>query len=196
MRLIGAHTKDDATFRAVLEKAEQSPDLVRLGKDKKGQERFTSRQHQTLEQRMERHARLLHGQKGKHRDVAPQWAGKKLSLDQDEASRHVLAAPRLAAVIGYAGTDKSTMLDAARESWEKAGYTIKGAALSGIAADGLKEGAGIDSKTIHSRLFQWDQGQNLLTNKGSGHESALGVRFVRTDVELTPPAATAARATG
>ena len=30
---------------------------------------------------------------------------------------------------------------------------------------------------------------------GSGHESALGVRFVRTDAELTPPAATAARAT-
>lgn len=165
VRMVGQHTPDDAAFRAAMEKVEASPDLVPLGKDARGRERFTSQAHLSLEQRMERHARLLRGQTGIHRDVPAQWAGVKLSPDQAKALDHVLAAPRLAAVIGYAGTGKSTMLNAARESWEKAGYRVLGAALAGIAADGLKTGAGIDSRTIHSRLFQWDKGENLLTNR-------------------------------
>jgi ATP-dependent exoDNAse (exonuclease V) alpha subunit len=57
------------------------------------------------------------------------------------------------------------MLGVAREAWEKAGYTVRGAALSGIAAENLENGSGIASRTIASLEHQWGQGRELLTDK-------------------------------
>jgi len=68
-------------------------------------------------------------------------------------------------VVGYAGTGKSTMLGEARAAWEADGYQVRGAALSGIAAEQLEGGAGIASRTVHSLLFQWEQGREALTNR-------------------------------
>ena len=67
-------------------------------------------------------------------------------------------------VVGYAGTGKSTMLGEARAAWEAEGYQVRGAALSGIAAEQLEAGAGIASRTVHSLLFQWEQGREALTD--------------------------------
>src|SRR3546814_11561037 len=68
----------------------------------------------------------------------------------------------LAIVVGYAGTGKSTMLGVARDEWERAGYQVRGAALSGIAAEGLEGGSGIQSRTIASMEYQWDKGREML----------------------------------
>ena len=160
MRLIGRHTPDDATFRAVRDRLLTAPDLVRLGRDAAGRERFTTRDIQEIERRMERHARVLHARR--FAAVPPRQAGLALSVDQAAALNHVLDPPALAAVSGFAGTGKSTLLNAARASWQAAGHRVVGAALSGIAVDGLQAGAGIDSRTIHARLYQWQQGQNML----------------------------------
>ncbi len=165
VRMVGRHTQDDAVFKAVLDKLETAPELVRVGKDERGRERFTTKSQQDIERAMERHARLLHAIKSPAGDVRAKWAGQSLSAEQDRALRHVLAAPGLSAIIGYAGSGKSTLLNAARQSWEAAGYKVRGATLSGIAADSLSAGAGIESRTIHSRLFQWDKGQGKLTDK-------------------------------
>jgi hypothetical protein len=42
---------------------------------------------------------------------------------------------------------------------------VVGAALSGIAAEQLEGGAGIASRTVHSLLFQWEQGREGLTSR-------------------------------
>ncbi len=57
------------------------------------------------------------------------------------------------------------MLGVAREAWESAGYTVRGAALSGIAAEGLENGSGIASRTIASLEHQWGKGREQLTSR-------------------------------
>ena len=64
--------------------------------------------------------------------------------------------------MGYAGTGKSAMLGVAREAWEREGYTVRGAALSGIAAENLEGGSGIASRTIASLEHAWGQGREQL----------------------------------
>ena len=159
-RHVGRHTASVAEFEAVLSRLETSPDLVAIGRDASGQQRFTTREVQAVERRMEDHAHKLHGRAGD--DVRPIWpAGMSLSRDQDAALRQVVGRTGLAAIVGYAGTGKSTMLAAARQSWEAAGLAVIGMTLSGIAADGLRNGSGIESRTIQSRLNQWEKGINL-----------------------------------
>ena len=131
--------------------------MVPLGRDEKGRQRFTTREHQAIEQRMHDHARWLDAAPKKV--VRPLWPkGMSLSKDQDAALRLIVGAGGLSSIVGYAGTGKSTLLAAARRSWEAAGLAVHGMTLSGIAADGLKNGSGIDSRTIFSRLAQWEQG--------------------------------------
>lgn len=83
----------------------------------------------------------------------------QLNEEQRVALAHVTRPAALACVVGYAGTGKSTMLGAARELWEAAGYKVRGAALSGIAAQGLESGSGIASTTLHALQGQIDRGR-------------------------------------
>ena len=54
---------------------------------------------------------------------------------------------------GWPGVGKTTMLEACRDAWESAGYNVRGAALSGKAAVGLSNDAGIPSKTVAATLM-------------------------------------------
>jgi Ti-type conjugative transfer relaxase TraA len=86
-----------------------------------------------------------------------------LSEEQLTALMHITEkAGAVKVVQGLAGTGKSYLLKAAKESWERAGYTVLGAALSGKAADSLEQGSGIASQTLHSLLTELDTEQRTL----------------------------------
>ena len=90
---------------------------------------------------------------------------RTLSEEQRTALEHLTAAPRLSALEGLAGTGKSYLLGAAREAWEASGYEVRGAALAGKAAKGLKEGSGIRAQTLHSLLKDLQTGRDQLTHR-------------------------------
>jgi len=59
-------------------------------------------------------------------------------------------------VLGPAGSGKTFALDAARDAWQEAGYTVIGAADLGSAAEALGRGAGIRSETLEYWLTVLD----------------------------------------
>ncbi|WP_234178872.1 Ti-type conjugative transfer relaxase TraA [Sphingopyxis sp. NFH-91] len=170
-----AHRNSDGKeqFDAVMTAVKSSPELVALGRDGSGDDRFTSKSMIETEQRLERatttlDARRNHGVAEHRRERALARAsarGLDLSAEQRGALEHVTSARGVSNVIGYAGTGKSAMLGVAREAWEAAGYRVQGAALSGIAAEGLEQGSGIGSRTLASLEHQWANDRERLTDK-------------------------------
>jgi Ti-type conjugative transfer relaxase TraA len=168
-----AHRHSDGIeqFNEVMGAMRNAPDLVELGKDARGEDRFTTRAMIEAEQRLHRAAKLMaererHGLNGAERQAALARAdvrGLVLSGEQADALAHVTDGRDLGIVVGYAGTGKSAMLGVAREAWEAAGYEVRGVALSGIAAENLESGSGIASRTIASMEHGWGQGRDLLT---------------------------------
>lgn len=171
-RFIHRHSDGKDQFDQALSAVRASPDCVALGKDRTGRERFSSRAMLEIENRLEADAEAL-GQRRGHRvsTQAVTMAGRAgagdiaLSEGQQLALQHVTAAQDLALVVGFAGSGKSTMLAAARRAWEAQGYQVRGAALSGIAAEGLEGGSGIASRTIASLEHAWARDRDGLTAK-------------------------------
>jgi Ti-type conjugative transfer relaxase TraA len=168
-----AHRHSDGIdqFNKVMGAMRGAPDLVELGRDGRGDSRFTTRQMIEAEQRLHRAAELMaererHEVNDRHRQAAlapGEQRGLVLSREQADALTHVTDGRDLSIVVGYAGTGKSAMLGVARGAWEAAGYEVRGVALSGIAAENLESGSGIASRTIASMEHGWGQGRDLLT---------------------------------
>ncbi len=162
------HSDGKEQFDLAMGAVQSSPDIFALGVDGKGAERFTSRGMIEVEARLEQTCDQLalsrdHGVPEIGSQIIPGTPGLLLSEEQQTALTHITNGPDIALVIGYAGTGKSTMLGVAREAWEEAGYDVRGVALSGIAAENLEAGSGIQSRTIASMEHQWSQGRELLT---------------------------------
>jgi Ti-type conjugative transfer relaxase TraA len=169
-RFVSRHSEGAAQFARVMAKVEAWPELVRLGQDGAGRERLTTRDMLAAEQRMEGHAAALaggqaHGVAAHLRDRALRQAerrGLTLSDEQRDAVRHLTDAAGLSLVVGYAGTGKSALLGVVRGAWEAEGLRVRGATLSGIAAEGLQAGSGIASRTLASLEWQWARGREAL----------------------------------
>jgi Ti-type conjugative transfer relaxase TraA len=170
-RFVHRHTDDADQFAQAMSAVKTSPELVALGKDGAGRERFSTRAMLATEQRLELSAEQLADRRG--HGVAPasveraigagEGRGLRLGGEQRDALERITGREDLALVVGYAGTGKSAMLGVAREAWEAEGYQVRGAALSGIAAESLEAGSGIGSRTIASLEHGWAQGRDVLT---------------------------------
>jgi Ti-type conjugative transfer relaxase TraA len=167
------HTDRLDQFNEVMGAMRSAPDLVELGRDSRGEDRFTTHAMIEAEQRLRRAAELMaererHELRDKNREAALARAQARrlvLSSEQAHALAHVTDGRDLSIVVGHAGTGKSAMLGVAREAWEAAGYEVRGVALSGIAAENLESGSGIASRTIASLEHGWQQGRDLLTTR-------------------------------
>ena len=170
---IHRHSDGKDQYDRAMSAVRASPDLVALGKDGHGDDRFTSREMIETEQRLQRASELMaererHRVDEKAREAALAQAearGLVLASEQRAAFEHVTGERGLSVVVGYAGTGKSAMLGVAREAWERAGYEVRGAALSGIAAEGLENGSGIASRTIASMEHGWSRGRDMLGSR-------------------------------
>ena len=162
----------------VIDAAMASPELVRIPSDEGPDAplRLTTRRTVAMETALAKSALALrkdgsHGVPGAdlegalaacNRRMAEQGIPDGLSAEQREALRHVAGPAGIAVVSGAAGAGKSTMLEAARDAWERSGRRVTGAALAGKAVDGLAGSSGIESRTLSAWAHRWEKGQDRL----------------------------------
>ena len=175
-KMLHRYVDDPGTFQNLLTHILQSPEVVRLqaetidfGTGGRVPARHTTRELILLESEMAR--RALHLARAEEFGVREKAAAAVLarhallSVEQRAAIEHVMDSARIAAVVGRAGAGKTTMMRAAREVWEAAGYRVVGAALAGKAAEGLEKEAGILSHTFSSWELRWQNGRDALDDK-------------------------------
>ncbi len=175
-KVIHRYIDDISTFQRLLTRVLASPEVLRLDVERvdlatgaRIPPKLTTREMVRVESEMVNRARYLsrassHGVREKV--MAAVFARHdRLSDEQKTAIEHVAGGARIAAVVGRAGAGKTTMMRAAREVWEAAGYRVIGGALAGKAAEGLEKEAGIASRTLASWELSWKQGRDLPTDK-------------------------------
>ena len=172
-RFAKRQSADTAQMTEVYHAIKNDPHIMELAKDERGEMRYTTTEMFAVELSAKRNAMEIHERAGhgisektmKAIDVRLRAAGLELSDEQSRVLNYTLEDSDLRNVVGLPGTGKSRMLYGAREAFELEGFNVRGAALSGIAAQGLEGSSGIESQTIAKCIYQWDHGENLLTSK-------------------------------
>jgi Ti-type conjugative transfer relaxase TraA len=165
-KFLHTRTQGAEQFQAAFLKVTTSDELVALGKDDRNIVRYTTRDMLEAEKSLLHRSKVLdsrhsHGVAASRQNSVLSQAN--LSDEQQTAFKHVAGDGDLKALVGVAGSGKSTLLAAARQAWEAEGLTVKGAALSGIAAENLEIASGIKSRTLASYEYTWKEGRDALT---------------------------------
>jgi len=175
-KILHRYVDDASVFRSLMARVLQSPDVVRLDREHidfatgvRSPSKYTTRDLIRIEAEMASRAIWLAGhsshriRKGVLTETFVRHS--RLSGEQRSAIEHVTSGAGIAAVVGRAGAGKTTMMKAAREAWEAAGYRVVGGALAGKAAEGLEKEAGIASHTLSSWELAWNGGRSQLDDK-------------------------------
>ncbi|MCW1410715.1 MULTISPECIES: Ti-type conjugative transfer relaxase TraA [Rhizobium] len=175
-KILHRYIDDAALFQSLMARILHSPQTLRLERERidfatgaRLPAKYTTRDMIRLEADMAHRAIWL-SERSSHGVRNPALAvifqrHERLSDEQRAAIEHVAGAERIAAVIGRAGAGKTTMMKAAREAWELAGYRVVGGALAGKAAEGLEKEAGIVSRTLSSWELRWNEGRNQFDDR-------------------------------
>jgi Ti-type conjugative transfer relaxase TraA len=165
-KFLHTRTQSAEQFQAAFLKVTTSDELVALGKDDRNIVRYTTRDMLEAEKSLLNRSKVLDARR-QHGVAASRQASalslSNLSAEQEAAFGHITAEGDLKALVGVAGSGKSTLLAAARQAWEAEGLTVKGAALSGIAAENLELASGIKARTLASYEYTWKEGRDALT---------------------------------
>lgn len=172
-KVLYRYVDDPAVFQQLMLRIILNRQVLRLQRDTidfatgaKVPARYSTREMIRLEATMARQALWLSGRETHGVDdkvLAATFARhERLSDEQKAAIERIAGSARIAAVVGRAGAGKTTMMKAAREAWELAGYRVVGGALAGKAAEGLEKEAGIVSRTLASWELRWQQGRGTL----------------------------------
>ena len=175
-KILNRYVDDPAIFQQLMLKIILSPDMLRLQRDtidfatgEKLPARYSTRAMIRLEATMALQAMWLSNREGRgvsHSALDATFRRHERLSDEQKAAIERIAGPaRIAAVVGRAGAGKTTMMKAARETWELAGYRVVGGALAGKAAEGLEKEAGIQSRTLASWELRWNRGRDVLDDK-------------------------------
>jgi len=187
-RVVNRYTVDDRQFQMVYAKVMALPELVSLGRDEQGKIRYTTQNMLDVERRIMNEVQAL-AARANHRvaSLALNQPSVALSEEQRQAFLHVMVPQDLTCVAGLAGTGKSHLLRACRDVWQGAGFRVRGATLSGIAAENLAEASGIESSTVASLLWHWERERDTLTPQDIlvvDEAGMLGSRQMQTLTEV------------
>ncbi|WP_085026197.1 Ti-type conjugative transfer relaxase TraA [Ensifer aridi] len=175
-KILHRYFDDAGRFQSLMARILESPETLRLERERidfasglRAPAKYTTRELIRLEAEMINRAIWL-SQRSSHgvRDAVLEATfsrHSRLSQEQKTAIAHIAGGERLATVIGRAGAGKTTMMKAAREAWEAAGYRVVGGALAGKAAESLEKEAGILSRTLSSWELRWNEGRDLIDNR-------------------------------
>jgi len=175
-KVLHRYVDDLATFQQLMPRIILNPEVLRLQRNtidfatgERVPARYSTRAMIHLEATMARQATLLSEREGRAVSgtilEATFQRHERLSEEQRTAIERIAGQARIAAVVGRAGAGKTTMMKAAREAWELAGYHVVGGALAGKAAEGLEKEAGIVSRTLASWELRWGSGRDVLDDK-------------------------------
>lgn len=156
-------------FRQVYARLMNSKELLALKDSGRAGEWFTSADLRAIEVRLVDRAReMSRANDSAVGDAAVREmlrATRKFNAGQDAAFVALASGGQLVVVNGAAGTGKSYVLAAARETLEADGLRVIGAALQGKTADDMQRDAGIASRTLHSLLSGIERGTVTLDAK-------------------------------
>ncbi|KQS95604.1 Ti-type conjugative transfer relaxase TraA [Rhizobium sp. Leaf386] len=175
-KILHRYIDDAGTFQQLMARILQRPQVIRLEAERvdfatgsRLPSKYTTRELIRLEAEMARRSAWLSERNTFEvkRPVLDRVFSRqsKLSDEQKSAIEHVAANGQIAAIVGRAGAGKTTMMKAAREAWEAAGYRVFGGALAGKAAEGLEREAAIVSRTLSSWELRWQKGNDQLDDR-------------------------------
>lgn len=155
-------------FNKVRDSIIENSELIYLGTDHNNVKRYTSRDMMLAEEAMYKKVNALHNKythtvKEKYQEQAA--SQRTMTDEQLRVFYEVINGPDISCIEGVAGSGKSYVLGAINDAYEAQGYHVIGATISGIAAEGLHQSSGIQSKTITRLLWDISHNRLKLSNK-------------------------------
>ncbi len=132
-------------------------ELVRLfnPETKEPVARFTSQEVYEEEQKIVRLADRIQDKKSLNlaKNVKPEQFGKHLNQEQKQAFDHILTGQSLTCLEGHAGTGKSFLMHALKQTYEANGYIVRGLGPDNATAQVLIEKGLTKSENVYRFLF-------------------------------------------